>query len=281
MKRNTVNENALQRFHTHLILEERSAATIEKYCRDVKAFGRFLDGAEINKEAAIAYKEHLQAQGYAVRSINSMLASINSFFVFLGIGELRVKTIRMQQQLFCPAEKELSRAEYERLVHAAQAQNNVRLVLLLQTICGSGIRVSELPFITVEAARQGEAVVSCKGKTRSVFLVRALQKKLLRYAASQGIRSGCIFLNRNGKPMDRITVWREMKRICKAAGVEESKVFPHNLRHLFARIFYDLDKDIVKLADVLGHSSINTTRIYVVSSGHEHQKRMEQMRLVK
>ena len=191
-----------------------------------------------------------------------------------------MKTIKIQQQVFCPEEKELTRAEYMRLVNTAKAKHNERLCLILQTICGTGIRVSELQFITIEAAKRGEATVSCKGKTRSVFIVRELQKKLLRYAAEQGIESGCIFITRGGKPVSRTNIWREMKALCGEADVNPNKVFPHNLRHLFARVFYGIEKDIAKLADILGHSSINTTRIYIISTGTEHRKRMENMRLI-
>ena len=178
------------------------------------------------------------------------------------------------------AEKELTKAEYMRLVNTAKQKGNERLNLILQTICGTGIRVSELQYITVEAVKCSEAVVSLKGKTRSVFIVKELQKKLLRYAAEQKIHSGCIFITRTGKPISRTNIWREMKGLCEQAGVNPQKVFPHNLRHLFARIFYGIEKDIAKLADILGHSSINTTRIYIISTGDEHRKRMEHMRLI-
>ena len=191
-----------------------------------------------------------------------------------------MKSIKLQQQIYCPEEKELTKAEYTRLCRAAQHKHNERLNLILQTICGTGIRVSELRFITVEAARQGEATVSCKAKTRSVFIVKELQKKLLRYAAEQGIKSGMIFVTRTGKPISRTDIWRGMKALCEEAGVNPQKVFPHNLRHLFARVFYGIEKDIAKLADILGHSSINTTRIYIISTGTEHRRRMENMRLV-
>ena len=239
----------------------------------------FVNGAEITKEVVIEYKKYLQ-DSYAVRSINSMLASINSLFAFLGWQELKVKSIKLQQQIYCPEEKELTKAEYTRLCRAAKHKHNERLNLILQTICGTGIRVSELRFITVEAARHGEATVSCKAKTRSVFIVKELQKKLLRYAAEQGFKSGMIFVTRTGKPISRTNIWREMKALCEEAGVNPQKFFPHNLRHLFARVFYGIEKDIAKLADILGHSSINTTRIYIISTGTEHRRRIENMRLV-
>lgn len=265
-------------FREHLILEERSAATIQKYIRDIKAFAEYASEA-ITKETVIAYKKYLQ-ENYAVRSVNSMLASINSFFSFFGWNDLKVKSLKLQQQVYCPEEKELTKAEYTRLCKVAQRRHNERLNLILQTICGTGIRVSELQFITVEAVKCGEAVVSCKAKTRSVFIVKELKQKLLRYAAEQNIKSGMIFVTRMGKPISRTNIWREMKALCVEANVNPQKVFPHNLRHLFARIFYGIEKDIAKLADILGHSSINTTRIYIISTGIEHRRRMENMHLI-
>ena len=279
MKGRILTEDFISGFKEYLILEERSRATVEKYIRDVKVFSAFVSGVEITKEVVIEYKKHLQ-ESYAVRSVNSMLASINSLFAFLGWQELRVKSIKIQQQIYCPEERELTKAEYTRLCAAAKHKRNERLNLILQTICGTGIRVSELQFITVEAARRGEASVSCKAKTRSVFIVKELQKKLLRYAAEQNIKSGMIFVTRKGKPLSRTNIWREMKNLCIEAEVNPKKVFPHNLRHLFARVFYGIEKDIAKLADILGHSSIDTTRIYIISTGTEHRKRMENMRLI-
>ena len=270
----------IQGFYAWLKAEEKSQNTIEKYARDVATFVKFLGKDNITKEKVIEYKSKLITDDYAVRSINSMLASINSLFAFLGWHELKVKSIKLQRQIYCPEEKELTNAEYLRLVNTAKQKGNERLCLLIQTICSTGIRVSELPYITVEAVRHGAAVVSLKGKTRSVFIVRELQKKLLRYAAEHKITSGAIFVTRNGKPMSRTNIWREMKNICNEAGVSTRKVFPHNLRHLFARTFYGIEKDIAKLADILGHSNINTTRIYIISTGDEHRKKLESMRLV-
>ncbi len=266
-------------FKEYLISEEKSPSTIEKYIRDVRAFSAFTGNSEITKETVIAYKKSLQ-ENYAVRSVNSMLASINSLFAFLGWHDLRVKSLKLQQQVFCSEEKELTKAEYSRLCAAAKRKHNERLNLILQTICGTGIRVSELQYITVEAIRQGEAVVNCKAKTRPVFIVKELKQKLLRYAAEQNIKSGMIFVTRTGKPINRTNIWREMKALCKEANVNPQKVFPHNLRHLFARVFYGIEKDIAKLADILGHSSINTTRIYIISTGTEHRKKMENMHLI-
>lgn len=279
MKGQQITAKAIAEFKEHLILEERSEITIEKYIRDVKAFAKYAQNNAVTKETVIAYKKHLQ-ENYAVRSVNSMLASINSLFAFLGWHDLKVRSLKLQQQVFCPEEKELTKAEYTRLCRTAERKHNERLNLILQTICGTGIRVSELQFITVEAVKCGEAVVSCKAKTRSVFIVKELKQKLLRYAAEQGIKSGMIFVTRTGKPISRTNIWREMKALCVEANVNPQKVFPHNLRHLFARVFYGIEKDIAKLADILGHSSINTTRIYIISTGTEHRRRMENMRLI-
>lgn len=279
MKGQIITARMITEFREHLILEERSEITVEKYIRDVKEFSAYTQNAAITKETVIAYKKHLQ-ENYAVRSINSMLASINSLFMFLGWHDLRVKSLKLQQQVFCPEEKELTKAEYARLCRTAERKHNERLNLILQTICGTGIRVSELQFITVDAVKQGEAVVNCKAKTRAVFIVKELKQKLLRYAAEQNIKSGMIFVTRTGKPISRTNIWREMKALCDEANVNPQKVFPHNLRHLFARVFYGIENDIAKLADILGHSSINTTRIYIISTGTEHRQRMENMRLI-
>lgn len=280
MKGRFLTEKLVAEFSAHLKNEEKSQNTTEKYLRDVRMFAAHFRGTEITKEMVIAYKSKLLAAHYAVRSVNSMLASLNSLFTFLGWSDCKVKSIKLQRQIYCPEEKELTKAEYLRLVNAAKQKGKERLNLILQTICGTGIRVSELEYITVEAAKSGKAVVALKGKTRSVFLVKELQKKLLRYATEQNISSGTIFITRNGKPLSRTNIWREMKGLCQEAGVHPQKVFPHNLRHLFARVFYGIEKDLAKLADILGHSSINTTRIYIISTGSEHRKRMENMHLI-
>lgn len=280
MKGRILTETQIAAFAVYLKSEEKSENTVEKYIRDVRAFSAYVGTVEITKETVIAYKNNLLSENYAARSINSMLASINSLLSFLGWSDLKVKSIKLQRQIYCPEEKELTKAEYMRLVHTAKQKGNERLNLLLQTICGTGIRVSELRFITVEAVKCGEAIVSLKGKTRTVFIVKELKQKLLRYAAEQKIESGAIFITRTGKPMSRTNIWREMKNLCTQAGVNPDKVFPHNLRHLFARTFYGIEKDIAKLADILGHSSINTTRIYIITTGDEHRRRMENMRLI-
>lgn len=279
MKEKLLTKDLISDFKEHLILEERSTATIEKYIRDVTAFAKYLNGEKVTKETVIAYKKHLQEK-YAIRSVNSMVAGINCLLEFLGWQDLRVKSVKLQKQIYCPEEKELTKAEYTRLCKTAEKNQNKRLSLIIQTICGTGIRVSELQYITVEAVKSGEATVSCKAKTRSVFIVKNLQKKLLSFAAEQGIKSGMIFITRTGKAISRTNIWREMKNLCKEANVNPTKVFPHNLRHLFARVFYGIEIDIAKLADILGHSSINTTRIYIISTGVEHRRKMENMHLV-
>lgn len=279
MEGRILTANIIDNFRKYLVLQEKSTATIEKYIRDVKVFLIYTQGEVITKEIVIAYKNHLQ-KNFAVRSVNSMLASINNLFAFLNWFDLKVKSLKMQQQVFCSEEKELTRAEYKRLCQAAKQKKNQRLNLIIQTICATGIRVSELKYITVEAVKCGEAIVSCKAKTRSVFIVKELKQKLLRYAAEQGIQSGMIFVTKSGKPINRTNIWREMKALCKDANVNQQKVFPHNLRHLFARTFYAIERDIAKLADILGHSSINTTRIYIISTGTEHRRRMENMHLI-
>lgn len=279
MEERILTADIIENFRKNLELQEKSTSTIEKYIRDVKAFSAYTENAAITKEKVIAYKKYL-GNNYAVRSVNSMLASINSLFSFLGWHDLRVKSLKLQQQVFCPEEKELTKAEYARLCKTAERKHNERLNLILQTICGTGIRVSELQFITVEAVKNGEAIVNCKAKTRAVFIVKELKQKLLRYAAEQNIKSGMIFVTRTGKPISRTNIWREMKDLCEEANVNPGKVYPHNLRHLFARVFYGIEKDIAKLADILGHSSINTTRIYIISTGTEHRKRMENMHLI-
>lgn len=280
MKGRILTKKLIEDFFCYLKSEEKSQNTMEKYLRDVRTFAMYLNGAEVTKETVIVYKGKLLSENYAARSVNSILASLNSLFSFLGWTDCRVKTIKLQRQMYCPEEKELTKAEYIQLVHTAKQKGNERLNLILQTICGTGIRVSELQFITVEAVQCGNAVVSIKGKTRSVFIVKELQKKLLCYVAEQKITSGAIFITRSGRPMSRTNIWREMKGLCEQAGVNPQKVFPHNLRHLFARVFYGIEKDIAKLADILGHSSINTTRIYIISTGDEHRRRMEYMRLI-
>ncbi len=278
MENRIISEEIIQAYQQYLIDEEKSAATVEKYLRDVRAFYCYIQNEEITKELVVKYKKELQERGYAVRSINSMLAAMNSFLMYMGWSECRVKFLKLQKQIYCAKDKELTKAEYERLLMATNKNEKLRLVM--QTICSSGIRVSELRFFTVDAVRRGEIVVSCKGKTRIILIPGRLRKLLLCYAARCGIKKGTIFLAKSGLPLNRKIIWALMKGLCKRAGVNPCKVFPHNLRKLFARTFYKMERDIAKLADVLGHSSIETTRIYIMSSGNEHRRKIERLGLV-
>lgn len=278
MQERIITEKLIQTFQQYLIGEEKSTATVEKYLRDVRAFAVYVGEKCITKEVVMAYKNDLQIKEYAVRSINSMLASLNSFLTFLGWADCKVKSMKQQKQVYCAEEKELTKAEYMRLLDAAK--HNRQLQLVMQTICATGIRVSELRFFTIEAVQQGEVVVNCKGKTRTILIPRKLKKLLIEYARKEKIRSGVIFITRNGKPLNRSCIWAQMKALCVEAGVNPSKVFPHNLRKLFARTFYGIEKDIAKLADILGHSSIDTTRIYIMTTGTEHRRKIERLGLV-
>ena len=279
MKKGIITNQITNLFKNYLIENEKANATIEKYMRDICNFTAYATGRPVDKTLVLEYKAYLQ-QTYAIRSANSMLAALNAFFRFLGWYDLCVKQFRIQKDAYCPEGKELTKADYKSLVRTAEQKKNERLSLMVQTICGTGIRVSELQSITVEAIRRGEAIVSCKGKTRRIFIIKALQKKLIRYANEHRITSGMLFVTKSGKPLDRSNIWREMKALCKQAGVSPQKVFPHNLRHLFARTFYGIEKDIAKLADILGHSSINTTRIYIMTTAFEHRQKIERLGLV-
>ena len=268
----------LKGFLNYLCWEEKSTATQEKYLRDARMFCAYADGNEISKELIIAWKKSLIESGYAVRSINSMLASVNNLLDFLELSACKVKNIRTQQQTYCTEDKELTKEEYLRLL--AASKKNEQLNLVIQTICGTGIRVSELRYFTVESIRYGEVTVDCKNKTRTILIPGKLKNVLLNYAQRHGITTGTIFVTRTGKPLNRSNIWSAMKKLCEAAGVKPSKVFPHNLRKLFARTFYGIEKDIAKLADILGHSSINTTRIYIMTTGTEHRRKIERLGLI-
>ena len=272
-----VTEATLVAFEEYLLREEKSAATVEKYLRDTRLFITYVQGRSLSKDVTVAYKRSLEEKGYKPRSINSMLASLNGFLEFVGATDCRVKTVRLQKQTYLAEEKELTRQEYGRLWAAAKHKEQLNLVV--RTICATGIRVSELKCVTLEAVQRGEACVKCKSKTRTVFIPGDLKKLLLTYAKRQGIKAGEIFITRGGKSLDRSYIWAQMKSLCQSAGVSESKVFPHNLRKLFARTFYGIDKDIAKLADILGHSSIETTRIYIMTTGREHRRQIERMGL--
>ena len=269
----------VEKYKSYLIDEEKSKSTIEKYIRDILTFRNWIEGREIDKRAVLEYKETLM-ESYKPRSVNSILSSLNSFFDYFGWHDCKVKTLKIQKQIFTDKGRELSKAEYKRLLKAAKSEKNERLYYLMQTICSTGIRVSELKHITVEAVNSGQANISCKGKMRTVILTKQLCTILKGYLRRNKISSGSVFVTRNGKPLDRSNIWSDMKKLCESAGVARSKVFPHNLRHLFARTFYSLQKDIVRLADILGHSSVNTTRIYTMESGDIHRRQIERMNLL-
>lgn len=278
MKERMITEERMNLFREYLMQEEKSEATVEKYMRDMRVFGEFAEGEVITKEVVKRFKEHLISTGYAVSSVNSMLASVNSFLLFFGWGECKVKSLKQQKSAYMSEEKELTKEEYFRLIGACG--RNTQLKLIIQSICSTGIRVSELKYFTVEGLREGEITVRCKGKVRRILIPSKLRKMLMGYAKKCGIASGCVFVGRSGKALHRTQIWRMMKSLCRKAGVEESKVFPHNLRKLFAKTFYAIEKDIAKLADILGHSSINTTRIYIMSTGVEHRRKIEKLGLV-
>lgn len=278
MTERILSQQHIDKFHQYLRQEEKSKVTIEKYLRDVRAFFNYVGERVITKELTVAYKKFLENKNYAIRSINSMLASLNSILNFLGWADCRVKSLKHQKQTYCSEEEELTKKEYLRLLDAAKSHEQINLVM--QTICGTGIRVSELQYFTVEAVRQGEVTVHCKSKIRIILIPGKLKKLLLSYARKKGIQTGTIFVTRNGKPLNRSNIWSQMKKLCEMAGVKSSKVFPHNLRKLFARTFYSLEKDIAKLADILGHGSINTTRIYIMTTGTEHRRKIERLGLV-
>ncbi len=269
----------LQKYLLHLQEQERSRATVSKYAHDLGALLAYLDGAPLTKAVLVDWKAHLVAT-LAPASVNSMLVAVNGFLTYCGWPELRVRLLKIQKSAFLAEEKELTRPEYERLVRAAQQQENERLSLVLQTICATGIRVSELKFITAEAVARGRAEISNKGKLRIVFLPRTLRRLLAAYLRKEGKTTGAVFTTRSGKPLDRSNIWRDMKSLCQSAGVDPKKVFPHNLRHLFARTFYSLDHDLSRLADILGHSSVNTTRIYTAECGNVHAQQMERLKLI-
>ena len=278
MKEKTITEERMNLFREYLLQEEKSEATVEKYMRDIRFFAHFAGEEAVTKDIVKRYKEHLINAGYAVSSVNSMLAGLNSFLSFFGWGECKVKNIRQQRDVYCREEKNLTKEEYLRLIGACG--KNSQLKLIIQSICSTGIRVSELKYFTVEGLREGEITVRCKGKVRRILIPSKLRKMLMGYAKKCGIASGCVFVGRSGKALHRTQIWRMMKSLCRKAGVEESKVFPHNLRKLFAKTFYRIEKDIAKLADILGHSSINTTRIYIMSTGVEHRRKIEKLGLV-
>ncbi|WP_395150142.1 tyrosine-type recombinase/integrase [uncultured Allofournierella sp.] len=274
-----ITQEQIKAYLCYLREQEKAKHTQEKYSRDLQALYRFLPQGLCTKEKLLCWKEYLCEQ-FATSTVNSMLAAANGFFRFLNWHHLRLKPLKMQRTLFCQEEKELTKSEYQRLVHTAQDSRNKRLALVIQTICATGIRVSELRFITTRAVESGRAEVICKGKRRMVFLPKPLCKQLKQYIKQQKQTSGPVFVTRSGKPLDRSNIWRDMKRLCRLAQVLPEKVFPHNLRHLFARTYYSREKDISRLADLLGHTSVTTTRIYMVESGTIHARHVERLGLI-
>ena len=270
----------ISEFKTYLINEEKSKATVEKYVRDISVFSSWLAERELEKSVVLEYKERIMGL-YAPRSVNSVISSLNAFFEFICRTDCKIKTLKIQRCIFADKEKELTKSEYDRLLTAAKNKNNDRLYYLMQTICAAGIRVSELYYITKESLKDGVAQVHMKGKLRIIIIPDKLCKMLDRYAKEQGITSGSIFITKSGKPLDRSHIWRLMKSLCESAGVDKKKVFPHNLRHLFARTFYSIEKDIVRLADILGHSSVNTTRIYTMETWEICRRQVQRLGLLR
>ena len=275
-----ITDKIIKKFKEYLICEEKAKATVEKYIRDLTAFAEWLCGDELSKAKVLEYKKHL-IENYAPESVNSVISSLNSFFDYSGQYALKVKTLKIQKQIFARKDKELTKAEYERLLSAAQKKGNRKLYLLMQTICACGIRVSELRYITVSTIKTGRAEINLKGKMRVVIIPSELCKMLKGYAAEQKISSGSVFISKNGNPLDRSNIWKLMKTLCESANVARDKVFPHNLRHLFARTYYSLQKDIVRLADILGHSSVETTRLYTMETGEIHRRQIQKLGLLK
>lgn len=274
-----INEKIIAEFEQYLKKEEKSRNTIEKYIRDIKTFSMWLGGKELEKQEVLEYKNVLYKE-YAVSSVNSVLSSLNTFFVFLNRYELKVKTLKTQKRIFADNEKELTYSEYKKLLLVAKKQKNKRMYYLMQTICATGIRVSEHKYITVEAVKNGRAVVNLKGKQRIIILPKQLCTILIRYIKDNKIKHGSIFITSGGKPMDRTNIWNGMKKLCKIAGVKKDKVFPHNLRHLFARTYYKSEKDIVRLANILGHSNVNTTMIYTMETWENCRKQLQKLNLL-
>lgn len=274
-----ITESKIEAFENSLYMNEKSKATVKKYIQAVSRLAEFLNGDELVKMRLLEYREYLQRKNKA-QTVNGALSAINAFLDFCGWQECKVKFLKVQHQAFLHESRELSKAEYERLLNAALNKKNERLYLLMLTVCGTGIRISELPYITVEAAKDGKAEIHMKGKNRTIILQKKLRRKLLKYAKVQGIESGHIFRTRSGRALDRSNICHDMKKLCDVAKVDSRKIFPHNLRHLFARTFYAVEKNLAHLADVLGHSRIETTRIYVAVSAATHEKILNSMKLV-
>ena len=279
-KKLQLTEREFDQFEDYLRHDEREESTIEAYLRSLTRFAEWADGRAVTKELAMEWKTALSESGYRPISVNAMLAAVNKFFTCMGREDCKVKYLKLQRQMFRKSEKDLSKEEYQRLVQAAHEKGDLRMELILETICATGIRVGELKYITLEAVRAGVAEIALKGKIRTILLPRLLCRKLQKYAKQQKIASGKIFLTQDGLPVSRQYVWTRMKALCEPAGVERTKAFPHNLRSLFARSFYGSCHDVVRLADVLGHSSIETTRIYLMSTGKEYLRQLDKLGLV-
>lgn len=279
MKERFLTADLIERYTDYLREQEKAGSTVRQYSRNLTELQLWLAGMPLSKSRLIEWKQMLAGK-YAAATVNATLAAVNGFLHYMRWGSMTVKLLKIQRSSFIDESRELSREEYTRLVQTAEQQGNQRLSLVLQTICATGIRVSELKFITVDAIQTGRAEIANKGKRRPIFLSEKLRRVLKRYIQKQKITAGAVFVTRAGKPLDRTNIWREMKGLCETAGVEPGKVFPHNLRHLFARIYYTLEKDLSRLADILGHSSINTTRIYTAESGIVHARQVERMGLV-
>lgn len=275
-----ITNELIENFKIYLIEEEKSKNTIEKYIRDITFFMMWLGTQEITKILVLEYKKIL-CRKYAPASVNAAISSLNSFFAFMEWNDIRIKSLKIQRPIFSSMDKELTKTEYERLLKAAKEKKDLRLYHLMQTICSTGIRISELSYITTESIKSGQAVINSKGKTRVILLPRELCKILKRYVRENRIKNGSVFVSKNGNPLDRSHIWKMLKNLCDAAGVSREKVFPHNFRHLFARTYYGLQKDIVRLADLLGHSSINTTRIYTVETGNIHRQQIQRLGLLR
>lgn len=269
----------INHYQSYLYNQERSLSTIQKYIRDIHKFMTYLNHQNVSKEQLIEYKQSL-LDDYKTTGINSMLISIHSFLDFIGLSEYKVKLLKVQKKLFIEKDKELTKREYQRLLETAKHQNNERLYMLLQTICATGIRVSEHKYITVESLKQGRSIIHNKGKIREIIYPKALKRMLMQYCRRNHIIKGAIFITRNGKPLNRTNIWRDMKKLCAEARIDQQKVFPHNLRHLFAFTYYRIEKDLVRLADILGHSSIETTRIYTKTNGNDYEKQFRKMNLM-
>ena len=279
-KKMQLTQREFDQFEDYLRHDEREESTIEAYLRSLTRFAEWADGRAVTKELAMEWKTALSESGYRPISVNAMLAAVNKFFTCMGREDCKVKYLKLQRQMFRKSEKDLSKEEYQRLVQAAHEKGDLRMELILETICATGIRVGELKYITVEAVRAGVAEIALKGKIRTILLPHRLCRKLQKYAKQQKIASGKLFLTQDGLPVSRQSIWTRMKALCQAAGVERSKAFPHNLRSLFARSFYGSCHDVVRLADVLGHSSIETTRIYLMSTGKEYLRQLDKLGLV-